>query len=458
LKNGQISYWASRDNVVTPDFPTLTSGLDVDVAIVGGGLTGLWAAWAIAVDDPKTTVAVFEAEDIGFGASGRNGGWLSAKPVGIRSVLARSPSGGAGVRAADATLESSIHQVVDILGRDTIGAAHGGWLQVARSPSELERIRRYLDYSRSWDVGADRLRLLSASETTARIAISRASGALFSPDCYRIDPIKALTSLAERASEAGVAIFTRSRVEGLHGDRLIVNGHAVRVGRHSVVATEGYSRWERGERRRLLPMNSAMLVTEALAEEDWQQIGWQQAECVGGAAHTFFYAQRTADGRIAIGGRGKPYRFGSALDVNGQVDDATAAALIAALRDLFPQVSIEPAHAWCGVLGVSRDWSPYVDVDADAKVIRVGGYAGQGLTAAYVGGRLVADLVAQRDTERTRLPWVRPRPRRWEPEPLRWIGANGLYKAYSLADRMEARSKSGQTAWPARIADRIAGR
>jgi glycine/D-amino acid oxidase-like deaminating enzyme len=458
MKNGHISYWASRDHVETPRFSEVTTDLDVDVAIVGGGLTGLWTAWAIRVDNPNTTVAVFEAETIGFGASGRNGGWLSAKPVGIRTVLARTPAGRSGVHAADAALASSIHQVVEILGRDNIDAAHGGWLQVARTPSELERIKHYVESSRSWDVGPDRLRLLSPAETTERIAISRVQGALYSPDCYRIDPIKALRSLVRQASEAGARIFTQSRVENIDKGQLVVNGHTVRVGRCTVVATEGYSRWEGSERRRLLPMNSAMIVTEPLAEEDWERIGWREAECLSGSAHTFFYAQRTADGRIAVGGRGKPYRFASGLDVDGRVDNATAAALVAALHDLFPQVSVEAAHAWCGVLGVSRDWSPYVDVDVDDRVIRIGGYAGQGLTASYVGGRVVADLVAQRDSERTRLPWVRPRPRRWEPEPLRWIGANGLYGVYSLADRIEARSRSGRTAWPARVADRIAGR
>lgn len=458
MKNGQISYWKARPDVGPPTFPAVTADLDVDIAVIGGGLTGLWAAWSIAVKDPSLTVALFEAETIGFGASGRNGGWLSAKPVGLRPVLAKRPEGRAGVRAADTILVNSLDEIVDLLGRETIDAAHGGWLQVARTASELERVEQYVKKARTWDIEPDHLRLLSASETTDRVAVSNALGAVFSPDCYRIDPVKTLASLTELAVGAGVAIFTGSRVTELRDRALVVNDRRVGVARQTVVATEGYSAWETGEKRQLLPMNSAMIVTEPLTHEQWGRIGWDGQECLSGSAHTFFYAQRTADDRIAIGGRGKPYRFGSGLDNDGQVDEATVEALVTGLHELFPGISFEAAHAWCGVLGVSRDWSPYVDVDVDAQVTRVGGYAGQGLTAAYVGGSLVADLITGRDTELTRLPWVRPRPRRWEPEPLRWIGANSLYKAYSLADRIEARSASTRTAWPARVADRIAGR
>ncbi|WP_424810318.1 FAD-dependent oxidoreductase [Rhodococcus sp. 27YEA15] len=161
---------------------------------------------------------------------------------------------------------------------------------------------------------------------------------------------------------------------------------------------------------------------------------------------------------MAIGGRGRPYRFASGFDRDGQVDPATVQALTDALSDLFPQINVNPVHAWCGVLGVTRDWSPFIDRRTTVGVTRVGGYAGQGLTASYVTGRTVADLVTQKHSELTSLSWVRPAPRRWEPEPLRWLGANGLYKAYALADHIEGRSGSAQTAWPARVANVIAGR
>lgn len=257
--------------------------------------------------------------------------------------------------------------------------------------------------------------------------------------------------------DSGVAIYTESRVTDIAPASLRVGQHRVTVRRRTVIATEGYTCRQRGQRRRMLPLNSSMVVTEPLTSDQWQQVGWDHAEGLSGAAHTYFYAQRTADGRIAIGGRGKPYRFGSRFDHRGEVDQPTVSALVALLRELFPQVVLQEAHAWCGVLGVTRDWSPFID-DSEHRVIRVGGYAGQGLAASHLAALIIADLITDPGSSLTSLPWVRRAPRRWEPEPLRWIGANGLYRAYAAADRLESRCANGRTSRLAALADRITGR
>jgi len=457
--NGEKSYWKTNAGTSSIEFPRLAENLDVDVAIVGGGLTGLWTAWALLRNDPGLDIAVFEAEDLGFGASGRNGGWLSAKPVGMRSVLARERSGRGGVHAVDRILASSIDEIVDILGADQIDAKRGGYMDIARSKSELARVERHIEDARSWGLGPDRMRLLSAEEVHERVRVNGAVGGMYSPDNYRVDPYKLVLAVAKLAQSSGAAIYTSSRVDDISDGRLRVAGFTVRAKKQVVVATEGYSKWEAGQKRSLLPMNSTLMVTEPLTDEQWRQVGWECAEGIRGVAHSFYYGIRTPDDRIAIGGRGNPYRFASGLDHDGRVDDQkTVTALVNVLRDLFPQVSLQPAHVWCGVLGVSRDWSPFIDAETVKGVTRVGGYAGQGLTGSYVAGRIVADLVHGKPTELTDLPWVRPMPRRWEPEPLRWLGANGIYKAYEWADHLESRRDSDRTAWPARLADLIAGR
>ena len=458
MRNGELSYWMTRvDRAVRPVTTTIDHDESVDVAIVGGGLTGLWTAWALAQRDPSLSIAVFEAEELGYGASGRNGGWLSAKPVGVRRVLSRQ-AGREGVLGVERLLEESMHDVVDILGTSEIDAAYGGWLQVARSPSEQGRLELSLADARAWSVGSDRLRLLGADELAERVAVAGARGALYSPQNYRVDPVKLLFTLAKVVQGLGVSIFTHSPVTGLGDDVIVAGHHLIRVSRRTVIATEGYTSLPRGRRNRMLPLNSAMLVTEPLTSTDWQQIGWQAAEGLSGAAHTYFYGQRTADGRIAVGGRGRPYRFASGLDRRGEVDARTVTALEKVLADIFPQVRLTTAHAWCGVLGLTRDWSPFIEEDGDARTIHAGGYAGQGLAATHLAGRIVAARILDRDDELARLPWVRRSPRRWEPEPLRWIGANGLYRAYAAADWLEARSHSGRTSGIARLADRIAGR
>ena len=458
MKNGQISFWLSRTDGPTPP-PTkfVTGDLTCDVAIVGGGLSGLWTAWALTQLDPHLSVAVLEAEHLGYGASGRNGGWLSAKQVGVRRALAKGPGGREAVALMQDRLDSAIGEVVSILGADDLDARRGGWTQIARSASELRRLAAYLEECRRWGMDESSIRLMSAEETFERVHAHGIVGGLHSPNCYRVDPVKMVFRLAELVSAGGTQIYTNARVSGIEPGRLTVGDFSVRAGR-IVVATEGYTAAQSGQRRRMLPLNSSLLVTERLTAQQWDAVGWQQCDGIAGAAHTYFYGQRTPDGRIAIGGRGKPYRFGSATDQSGEIDERTVRALMGVLDDLFPGVGLTPAHAWCGVLGVTRDWSPFIDFDRASATLRMGGYAGQGLTAAYLAGLAAADLLCGRTTPLSTSPWVRPAPRRWEPEPLRWVGANGLYLAYTLADRHEARSGSPSTSAVARIADRIAAR
>jgi glycine/D-amino acid oxidase-like deaminating enzyme len=203
--------------------------------------------------------------------------------------------------------------------------------------------------------------------------------------------------------------------------------------------TEGYTAALPGLRRMLLPMNSHMVVTEPLSTAAWQEIGWDGCETLSDEAHAYMYAQRTADGRIALGGRGVPYRFGSAVDHLGQTDQSTVAALTGVLRRLFPATaSAKIQHAWCGVLGVPRDWCASVTYNAASGTGWAGGYTGHGVAAANLAGRTLADLVAGEQSPLTTLPWVGHRSRTWEPEPARWTGVHGLYALYRLADRLES--------------------
>ena len=182
--------------------------------------------------------------------------------------------------------------------------------------------------------------------------------------------------------------------------------------------TEGYTAGLPGLRRALLPMNSHMIVTEPLSPAAWEEIGWNGAETLGDEAHAYMYAQRTADGRIALGGRGVPYRFGSGLDQLGQTDPATVTALTDVLRRMFPAAGSAPiAHAWCGVLGVPRDWCATVTYNPASGLGWAGGYTGVGVAASNLAGRTLADLVLAEPSPLTALPWVGHRSRAWEPSP-----------------------------------------
>jgi glycine/D-amino acid oxidase-like deaminating enzyme len=224
-----------------------------------------------------------------------------------------------------------------------------------------------------------------------------------------------------------------------------------------VRATEGYTAGLPGLHRVLLPLSSSMIVTEPLDRTTWAQIGWEGRETVDDAAHAYCYLQRTADDRIAIGGRGRPYRFGSTTEHAGEIRDATVRHLRARLTRLFPGLrDVRLDGAWAGVFGVARDWAAAVHCDRASGLCWAGGYAGEGVAAANLAARTLRDLVLERDTELTRLPWVAHRARTWEPEPLRWLAVQTVYGALRAADALEDRT--GRPSRLAVAADALSGR
>ena len=206
-----------------------------------------------------------------------------------------------------------------------------------------------------------------------------------------------------------------------------------------VRATEGFTAGIPGERRSWLPLNSAQIVTEPVPEELWKQIGWEGHELLGDAAHTYCYAQRTREGRITMGGRGVPYRFGSATDSNGKTQQATIDQLHAILIKLLPQAGkLRIDHAWCGVLGVPRDWCTTVGLSPETRIAWAGGYVGLGVSSSNLSGRTLTDLILGRQSDLVELPWVNRSVRRWETEPFRWLGVHSMYQLYRIADEREA--------------------
>jgi glycine/D-amino acid oxidase-like deaminating enzyme len=391
---------------------------DVDVCIVGAGLTGLWAAYWLRQSLPDASVLVVEANRVGFGASGRNGGWLSGKMVGLRRHLANGPAGRNGVVDFQRAIFEAIGEVLGVMAdhKIDVDAVRGGYLQIARTPAELGRVKAAIATDHQWGLTVSDVDFLSAEQFQERIHVPGVLGASFSPHSARFNPAKLVSGLARIVEKAGVRIVEQTTATELAPGLVRTTQGRVRA-RIVLRATEGYTPRLPGHRRDVLPMNSSMIVTEPLSEADWAQIGWTACEGLSGAQHTYFYSQRTADGRIAIGGRGLPYRFGSRVDQDGQLDRVTLSQLERLVAGLFPSAKLTTAHAWCGVLGVPRDWSPSVTYDQATGCGHAGGYAGQGVTAAYLAGRTLADLVAERQTRYTALPWTNRSVRTWEPEP-----------------------------------------
>lgn len=438
--------------------PPLPGPRTADVCIVGGGFTGLWTAYELCRADPALEVVVLEAQEAGFGASGRNGGWVVGALEGAREDWAARGGGRAAVQAQERAIRETVDEVGAVVAREAIdcGWAKGGSLHVARTELELARLRAGVATDRAWGIEEPDSMLLGAEEAAARIRVADVRGAQFTPHCARVQPGALVRGLAGAAERAGATLHEGTRVTAIAPGvaRTALGDVRARV---VVRATEGYTADLPGHKRDLLPMGSSMVATEVLDAATWAQIGWERAETLLDGRRLYAYLQRTPDGRIAIGGRGVPYRFGSDPEREGPVEAGTVAELRERLVELFPPLhDVALAGSWQGVLGVPRTWLPAVGLDRATGLAWAGGYAGEGVAAANLAGRTLRDLVLGRDTELTRLPWVGPFGRTWEPEPLRFTGVRLVHGLMEAADRREG--ASGRSSRLARAAELLSGR
>ncbi|MFF8906454.1 NAD(P)/FAD-dependent oxidoreductase [Streptomyces olivaceoviridis] len=458
--NGGISFWYADDGLPAVREP-LPGDASADVVIVGGGYTGLWTAYYLKKAAPFLRITVLEQKFCGYGASGRNGGWLYNGIAG-RDRYAKLHGHEAAVRLQRA-MNDTVAEVIAVAEAEGIDADvhRGGVLEVATTPAQLARLKAFHQHELSY--GEKDRELYGARETAERIRIADAVGSAWTPHGARLHPVKLVKGLAAAVEALGVTIHESTPVTELRPKHAVTPYGTVRAP-YVLRCTEGFTASLKGQRRTWLPMNSSMIATEPLSEEQWAAIGWAGRETLGDMAHAYMYAQRTADGRIALGGRGVPYRFGSRTDNDGRTQAATVEALREILTRFFPSLAgARVEHAWSGVLGVPRDWCATVTLDRSTGLGWAGGYVGSGVATTNLAARTLCDLV-QRDsgqggpTELTDLPWVDHKVRKWEPEPFRWLGVQGMYATYRAADQRERLHPGTESSRLAKVADRVAGR
>ncbi|WP_159769345.1 NAD(P)/FAD-dependent oxidoreductase [Streptomyces sp. HM190] len=458
--NGGVSFWYAQAGIPAPREP-LTGDATADVVIVGGGYTGLWTAYYLKKADPSLRIVVLEQRFCGYGASGRNGGWLYNGIAG-RDRYARLHGRDAAVRLQRA-MNDTVAEVVRVAADEGVDAGihRGGVLEVARTPAQLARLKAF--HAHEVAFGEDDRELYGARETAERIRVAGAVGSAWTPHGARLNPVRLVTGLADVVEGLGVTVHELTPVTEIRPRHAVTPYGTVRAS-HVLRCTEGFTANLKGQKRTWLPMNSSMIATEPLTAEQWASIGWDGRETLGDMAHAYMYAQRTDDGRIALGGRGVPYRFGSRTDNDGRTQPETIEALHEILVGFFPSLAgVRVAHAWSGVLGVPRDWCATVTLDRSTGLGWAGGYVGSGVATANLAARTLRDLVRRDsgqggETELTSLPWVNHRVRKWEPEPFRWAGVQGMYATYRTADRRETASLRAESSRLARWADRVAGR
>ena len=428
----------------------------VQVAIVGAGYTGLWTAWYLKQLDPGLDIAIYETERCGFGASGRNGGWCIGLAWGLGHLLAQERT-----RSRWIDLARALFETVDEVGRfcqDQDVDAHyakGGALTVATVPFRAEFMQRELDALRRCGFGENDYQWLPADVARARVGVRDNHGALYFRHCAAIHPARLVLGLWRVVRASGVAIHEQTPVLALEAGRLRTSRGVVAA---DVVlrATEGYTGSLAGETRTILPIYSMVTATEPLPDEVWRNLGLAERETFGDWRRVVIYAQRTRDDRLVLGGRGG-YYFGSARLRTVPAEEPRLLRVKRLLPELFPALEgVRITHAWGGLMGVQRHWRPGVCFDRATGTGWAGGYVGEGVAASNLAARVLADLVLDRRTALTELPWVGDRARRWEPEPLRWLGARILERAAERADEEELARNRPSRVW-GRIFDAVVG-
>lgn len=410
-----------------------------DVVVIGAGYTGLWTALHLLREDPALHVVVLDRTGVGFGASGRNGGWASALfPTAPDRVAAMSS------RASALDLRRAMVRVVDDLGTwaDEEGIdcdyAKGGTITVARNRAQVDAMWAEVAHEHTWGATDEDVRFLDAQQAEEHLRAAGTLAGMYTPHCAAVHPLKLARGLARAVRRRGGVILegitALSYARGVVStDRGVISCGAV------VRATEGFTARFEAHHRELMPIYSLMIATEPLTEAQWSAIGLERRQTFTEQRHVVIYGQRTADGRLAFGGRGAPYHWDSTIDAGFDTHRRVHQALHETLLDLFPVLgATRITHRWGGALAVPRDHMPFVRYANGVGA--AGGYVGDGVAAAALAGRTMADLVLARATERTVLPWVQHTGPDWEPEPLRWLEANGMLAGLGLADRNEART------------------
>ena len=435
------SYWLeSCDDDLTPR-PALAGDEIVDVAIMGGGFSGLWTAYFLLRHDPNLSIAIVERQFCGFGASGRNGGWCSPRfPINPSALTRRF-----GIKAARSMLlaqQAMVDEVGHICAEEGIDAHFNpvGVLTLARSADQVPSLRKSFDAYAKLGM-TDGCDLLDANQAQDAVNATGVQGAFRLRAGATIHPGRLVRGLARAVERHGVRIYegteVLSTIDGAE-PALVTAGGTIRARRAVLFAGEAYLTGQTEYRRRLIPMASTIMLTAPLTAQQWSQLGWSGGECLSSYVHTTNYLTRTADGRILFGSRGAPYRYGSDMCESALRENANFGWIRDRLIEWWPSlVGVTFTHRWAGYLGIPRDWLPTVHFDPERRIGHSYGYTGHGVITSAICARALAGLVTGHGPDAD-APYVRKQAPNREVEPLRWAGIRYVQNAFLRMDLAEA--------------------
>jgi glycine/D-amino acid oxidase-like deaminating enzyme len=433
-------FWLDRADA-PQEAPPLEGDHTADLLVVGGGLTGLWAALLAREDDPGREVVLLEGERIAFGASGRNGGFMSASLThGIENGAARWPEE---MPALERLARENFTAVKETMQRHGIDAdlEETGELSFATAPYQAEYLPEMVESARFYGWAAEPL---DAEAARAEVSSPTYHGAVFLPDsCAVLDPARLAWGLAAAARTAGVRVFERSQVTRLEREG---SGVLARTGvgairaRRAILATSAFPPLVRAIRRYVVPVWDYVLVTEPLDAARREAIGWKRRQGLADLGNQFHYYRLTSDDRILWGGYDAVYNFRNAMGAHLEQRPATFELLARQFFETFPQLEgLRFSHRWGGAIDTCSRFSVMFGRALGGRATYCVGYTGLGVGASRFGAQVALDLAEGRDTERTRLEMVRSKPLPFPPEPLRWGAITLTRRALAKADRREGR-------------------
>lgn len=439
----KLSYW--HDSVPGSLSPrsSLDNDIEVDIAIAGAGYTGLWTAYYLKQLEPTLSIAIIESEIAGFGASGRNGGWCSSYLSGMEKALGKPASKDAAIRL-QRLLFDTVKEVGRVSRLESIDCHfdHIGQVDAAILPAQLKRVRDYVDFMHGLGFGEQDVRWQTPQQLCERVNIDGVLGGLYMSHCAVIHPARLVRGLAGVVEALGVKIYEQTPVIKLDQQGFTTPAGRVSAGT-TILATEAYTGSIKGLGRKLIPIHSMMIATEPLSDRQLEQTGLHQRYAFNNLDHMTTYGQLTADHRIAFGCRGS-YLYGARVKQHFDPADPEFDLVWKSLLKFFPTLSDSRyTHAWGGAMGVSRTLKPAVCFNRKSRFGWAGGFFGNGVGATNLAGRTLADLILERDTDRVHTPWVNPErereldKKRWEIEPVRWLGINSRARLMRMADRAE---------------------
>jgi glycine/D-amino acid oxidase-like deaminating enzyme len=429
------SYWmTTRD--YTPGAP-LQGDIDVDVAIVGGGFTGLSSAYHIKKAEPNLKVALLESEVIGFGASGRNGGF-NMTLFGLTLSITALRFGKQKAREAHHYMERAVDYLRDLVAELGIDCdyEHPGFLRVATSEKYKKRILHEIELA--CKLGLEGIEWLDEAQTREQVQSPMYLGAWWEPRCGILNPAKLSWGWADAIRPMGVEVYENSPVAEIVREngkvRLDTPNGIVRADK-VVMATNAWSHFFKELRRKQVPVWTHIVMTEPLAEKHFEEIGWQNRQGIEDARNLVHYYRLTADNRLVMGGRDVSLSYGE--DMEKDLNPVTFEGLKDDVREIFPALKeIQFTHEWGGPVSVPLDMAPAIGFAGDKNVVYSLGTVGHGVSMTQLNGRTVADLILERKTDLTDVFFVNRRTIPWPPEPLRNIAVKAIRGYMNWEDRL----------------------